>query len=455
MGKDILFWNGGTNTNTKFAPTEDSVYRIGSVSKVFAWILALIAEAKGHVNLDEPVKKSVPELELIDLFFTGDARNSFTWNQLASHLAGLPRETPCLFLDCAVTTKEILQRLKSSHLKLPPNTTPYYSNLGFTLLGRLIADKVFATGESYEALVHRLILEPLGMKNTSFILPSKYVAPVPPQPLIDMKWNAPAGQMYSSARDLQRIATYLSESAQKFFSFGNPYNPFISFDPLTTSLDVSKSSEVANILGIRNDKIRLSMFPRFTNPDLTGFSTPWEMYQVAGYTVRAKGGNINFYSSAVALIPDLRLALTFLTNQNADENAIVSQILSVVAPNLTHALYSLQSFPTPPSNKLEYAGSYSSPNGGAAVIVPDLLGNLILSLQGIGNLVLVPTTFDAKNTKLLQIYIPESSNGLGCMNREMLSLSYEVVEFSLDSSGKFASFAIPGYLYGAVWTRTS
>lgn len=440
-------WNGGINGNTKHLPTVDSVYRIGSVSKVFAWILALIAEAKGLVNLDDPVKKTVPELELIDKFFAGEDRNSFSWNQLASHMAGVPREAPCPILNCSYTTAEMLQRLKTSHLKLPPNTTPYYSNLGFSLLGRLIAERVL--GGSFEQLVDQLILAPLDMKNTSFVAPSTLVPPVPPQPLLDFKWSAPSGQMFSTARDMEKLNNYITEAAQKFFSFGNPYNPFESAQKRSKAASVP---ETKNLLGIRNDKLRLSMFPRFLNPDFTGFSAPWEISQIPGYTVRAKGGNVNFYSTSIASIPDLRLSATLLTNQPLDESAVINQILTVVTSNLTKALYALQSVPTPPSDSTPYVGQFWSPTGGQGVISQSLLG-VILSLQGLGNVVLVPATFDPTNQKILQIYIPESNLGLACMTRELLSISYEVVEFEFNSAGKVQSFTIPGYSYGTTWTR--
>lgn len=451
LGNPLFEWNGGI-THGRAAPTVDSVYRIGSVTKVFAWVLAMIAEAKGLVNLDDPVKKTVPELELIDKFFIADGRNSFTWNQLASHMAGLPREAPCLILNCTVTTEEMLQRLRTSHLKLPPNITPYYSNLGFSLLGRLIAERVL--GGNFEDLVQQLILDPLQMKNTSFTPPTTVVPPVPPQPLLDFKWSSPSGQMYSTARDMQKLNTYLTEASQKFFSFSNPYNPFAAAQDSSHRANSVMSSEPSNLLGIRNDKIRLSMFPRFINPDSSAFSAPWEMSQVGGYTVRAKGGNVNRYSASMATIPDLRLSLSFLTNAAVDEVAVVNQIFGIVTANLTKALYSLQTMPSPPSKTAPYVGKYFSPNGGLAVIVVDLLGNLILSLQGFGNVVLVPTTFDPINTGVLQIYIPEYTAGLSCMTRELLSVSYEVVEFTLGTEEKASAFSIPGYLYGALWSRT-
>lgn len=400
--------------------------------------------------MDDPVKKTVPELALIDKFFSGENQNSFTWNQLASHMAGFPREAPCPILNCSFSTAEMLQRLKTSHLKLPPNTTPYYSNLGFSLLGRLIAEHVL--GGSFEQLVEQLILAPLEMKNTSFVAPSSLVPPQPPQPLLDFKWSAPSGQMYSTASDMQKLNNYLTEASQKFFSFGNPYNPFNAESSTRSSSNVFSVPEITNSLGIRNDKIRQSMFPRFLNPDFTGFSAPWEMSQIPGYTVRAKGGNVNLYSASMASIPDIRLSATLLTNQPIDESAVINQILSVVTSNLTNALYSLQSVPTPPSDSTPYVGKYWSPTGGQGVISQSLLG-VILSLQGLGNVVLVPATFDSTDKKVLQIYIPESNMGLACMTRELLSISYEVVEFEFNASGQAQSFTIPGYSYGTTWTR--
>lgn len=455
MGKPLFTWNGGKDSTTQSAPTSDSVYRIGSVSKLFAWLLALIAEAKGLINMHDPVKKSVPDLELIDMFFPADARNMYTWHHLAAHMAGMPREAPCQILNCTHTTTEMLARLRNSFLKLPPGTTPYYSNLGYSLLGRLISDRVFNTGESYEQLVHRLILKPLQMDNTTFSAPSSFVAPNPPQPIIDFKWSSPTGQMFSTARDMQKLSNYISESSRQFFTFGNPYNPFSRSQASKTrpSKLNTLSQEPNNILGIRNDRLRASMFADFENTDSTGLSAPWQLSPVDNYIIRQKGGNVNSYSASSAVIPELRLSLTFLTNQALDESAWVQSIFSQVVPDLTKVLGPLQNVPSPPKNADLYTGTYDS-TAGNALIRPDLMGNLILSAPIIGNVVLVPASFDPNNAKILQVYIPDANvlGGLPCTTRELLSLSYEVVHFEIDA-GRAKSFTIPGFIYGFFWRR--
>ena len=91
---------------------------------------------------------------------------SITFKQLASHMSGLPRESPCtgIFITgCTATYDEIYQRLAGSELMLPPGLQPSYSNLGFALLGRSLE---VVDGPTWEDQVQKRILGPLGMAHS-------------------------------------------------------------------------------------------------------------------------------------------------------------------------------------------------------------------------------------------------------------------------------------------------
>lgn len=91
---------------------------------------------------------------------------SITFKQLASHMSGLPRESPCAGIfdtGCAATYEEIYQRLAESELMLPPGLQPSYSNLGFALLGRSLE---VVEDTTWENQMRARVLDPLGMAHS-------------------------------------------------------------------------------------------------------------------------------------------------------------------------------------------------------------------------------------------------------------------------------------------------
>ena len=114
-------------------------------------------------SLDANITTYLPEFKIVNPYQT---QRGITFRQLASHMAGLPRESPCpnvYFDGCNATSKEIFERLAKLVLLSPPDTQPSYSNLGFALLGRTL-ERVF--GGSWEVALEMFILSVLGMKNT-------------------------------------------------------------------------------------------------------------------------------------------------------------------------------------------------------------------------------------------------------------------------------------------------
>ena len=143
----------------------DAVFEIGSITKTFTGLLlAQLAEQK-KVRLDEPIRAllppgtvaapaSGPEITLLDL---------------STHRSGLPR-MPDNFKpadpnnEFADYDKKALYAFIASHGVAAPAKPVYlYSNVGAGLLGQLLADRA---GTSYEALLHKEVTGPLGMRDT-------------------------------------------------------------------------------------------------------------------------------------------------------------------------------------------------------------------------------------------------------------------------------------------------
>jgi serine-type D-Ala-D-Ala carboxypeptidase/endopeptidase len=145
-----------------------TLFEIGSITKVFtALVLADMVE-RGDVRFDDPVGRWLPGAKLP----SWDGRE-ITLADLTTHTSGLPRlpanlDTSNMDDPYARYGGRDLYAFLSSHtLTRDPGTGWEYSNLGVGLLGHVLATKA---GTSYEDLVRRRVLQPLGMTDTTITL---------------------------------------------------------------------------------------------------------------------------------------------------------------------------------------------------------------------------------------------------------------------------------------------
>lgn len=163
-----LLWSGHfgskfSNSTDNTKPNGNTVYRIGSVTKVFPVLLICKLFEGGTIgSIDDPLNKYFPEFHIKNPF----TNENITMREIICQMSGLPREAPCRYHCEETNSKEQLAQLKNKNLLFPPWKKPSYSNLGFALLGRLITENLLNT--TFEKWVQGEILEPLKMNNTGF-----------------------------------------------------------------------------------------------------------------------------------------------------------------------------------------------------------------------------------------------------------------------------------------------
>lgn len=136
-GEPILTKGYGHLNASDASPTPDPEHgltRIGSVSKLLPTLLMHAMTTKGLLDPDEPIEAKVPDFRYRNRF-PGQVKP--TWRMLAEQRSGLQREAPL-----ETTTERVLDELGERLLVWPPGTRPSYSNLGFDLLGHLLAERV-------------------------------------------------------------------------------------------------------------------------------------------------------------------------------------------------------------------------------------------------------------------------------------------------------------------------
>lgn len=182
-------------------PNGDSVFEIGSISKVFTSLLLADMVVKGEVKLSDPAQKYLPATVHVP------TRNGkqITLFDLATHYSGLPRMPSNFSWD--YSQQQMFDFL--SHYELPrdPGQKIEYSNYAVGLLGQILA---LRAGTDYETLLHTRITGPLGMTRTAIHLTPAMKTDFMPGHGFGMSqapaWEVPAldgaGGIRSTANDL-------------------------------------------------------------------------------------------------------------------------------------------------------------------------------------------------------------------------------------------------------------
>lgn len=164
-----LIWNAGVGFADLAAhrrPAESTLYRIASITKTFTGTAIMQLRASGRLQLDDPVVSFLPELAAAAR--RPGAMDNVTVRRLLSHESGLRSDPPGT--DWSVPryegdVKRTLTQVEEIEAVIPPNRQWKYSNLGYQLLGEVIAR---VTGMPYPDYIKKKILAPLGMSSTSF-----------------------------------------------------------------------------------------------------------------------------------------------------------------------------------------------------------------------------------------------------------------------------------------------
>jgi CubicO group peptidase (beta-lactamase class C family) len=192
-------------------PDPETQYRLGSITKTITATMVLQLRDEGFLGLDDLLERHLP----------GTPIGGVTLRQLLGHVSGLQREPDGTWWERnpGRSAEQLLAELSPDKLAGPPFRRYHYSNLAYGLLGAVL-ERV--TGESWATLAGKRVLDPLGMKRTTY-------APVEPfargyvvdpihgslheEPRLDAGAMAPAGQLWSTVTDMVQWAAFLADPA--------------------------------------------------------------------------------------------------------------------------------------------------------------------------------------------------------------------------------------------------
>jgi len=206
---------GTANLRSGLAATPETLFQIGSITKVYTATLLMQLVARGLLDLDAPIARALPELRLADPALT----ETITPRHLMSHTSGIDGDH---FADSG-RGDDTVQRYVAGCAALPqlfaPGTICSYSNAGWVILGRVIE---VALGTTWDRALSENLLGPLGCERSVTLPEEAILHPVAighlpgeggdlaaprPTPLWSLSRGlGPAGSIVASADDVLRFA---------------------------------------------------------------------------------------------------------------------------------------------------------------------------------------------------------------------------------------------------------
>ena len=218
-----LVWSthvGSARLDPVAAPTDDTQYMIGSITKTFTAVLIMALRDAGRLSLDDR----------LDTFLPQTRHGAITIRQMLAHASGLQREPVGRIwenLD-APDQERLLRELEDAEQVLPVHFAFHYSNLAFALLGQVVE---LLEARSWGDVVTERILAPLEMTMTGLapdnrgralgyqVHPHTGVATLEPQ--FDLKATAPLGGLWSTVADLGRYASFVADPIDEILAAGS------------------------------------------------------------------------------------------------------------------------------------------------------------------------------------------------------------------------------------------
>lgn len=344
-----IVWSKGygfSDVERMIPATPSTVYRIGSITKLFTSTAILQLRDAGKLRLDDPVSRHLPWFKVPDPF--PDAPE-VTIRQLLTHTAGLPREAGFPYWTDHVfpTREELAGSVPRLGLINPPESTYHYSNLGMSLLGEIVT---VVSGRPWAAYVQENILGPLGMSSTRTApdgeilqrLATAYMLEGPDGTRKTMEYYdagaiAPAGGIVSTVEDLGRFASLQFRSGP---AGGN---------------QVLKGSTLREMHRVH------WVYDSFSGGRGLGFAVT----RRDGKNFVGHGGSIGAHVTNLLTLPGEKIAV--IVAINADDGSpytVARQAYSVFAPPIREAVRE----PSPPKPDPDpawqrYVGRYSDPWG--------------------------------------------------------------------------------------------
>ncbi|MEL6590473.1 MAG: serine hydrolase domain-containing protein, partial [Bacteroidota bacterium] len=284
---------GYANVEQQQKADENTIYRVGSISKIFTAMAIMQLVEDGKLDLDAPVSDYIPEFKPKSHF---DTNIPITTRHLLTHQSGLPSDIMAdFFMNGAKPFTEIVSLLNAEYLCEQPNTVWSYSNAAYSLLGTIV-ERV--SEEDFFRYTRTHLLDPMEMKQSHFGVLKEMEAAYSmgyinkgeayDEPAIR---DVPAGMLHASVADMGNFMKMLNARG----AYGE--EQILSSSALTKMLEEQPRPELDY-----DRKMGLCFFlSDRTDYDFAG--------GFAGH-----GGDTRAYHAQFAWLPEQKLSVVILTN---------------------------------------------------------------------------------------------------------------------------------------------
>jgi CubicO group peptidase (beta-lactamase class C family) len=295
-GDQVIYMKGlGVKDFEKKVPvTPDTLFAIGSASKAFTSMVAVMSADEHKLSLDDSPKKFLPYFKLRD----ADADAKVTIRDLLSHRSGLNR-TDIAMVTGVLNRAELIEVAAMAKPTAKLGEKFQYQNVMYAAAGEAVAQAQHST---WDKLIESRIFKPLGMRSSNTTVAAMQKArdysfgyeynPTTKQtrrlPQREIAAAAPAGAINSSARDMAQWV--------RFMLAGGVINGKRLVSEQGFNQIVSKQMNVGGTVD---------------------YGLGWFLRQWNKHKVIEHGGNIDGFNSQVAMMPDQNLGFVLLTNVTA------------------------------------------------------------------------------------------------------------------------------------------
>ena len=290
----------------------DTVYAVGSITKLFTATMLMQLRDAGKLRLDDAVQDYVTDVPVPNRH---PGTPAITFRHLVTHTSGLAKDSPVGYWDSLEfpPVEVMMAKLAETEQVYPPGTQWKYSNLAVALLGHALSR---IAGQSWESYIHDHIMAPLGMHESSPRFAEKqreklargYARPAagwPPAPLAhqDLGGISAGGSLHSTAADMAKFIA----------------NQFADEPKLLRRATIAEMHRA-----------------QWVNDDWqSGQGIGWRVHRADDGSTRIEhGGGVHGYTCKVLLSVPERLGVAVFTNGSDGNvgNGVAARLLDLLVP---------------------------------------------------------------------------------------------------------------------------
>ncbi|MBL8429737.1 MAG: beta-lactamase family protein [Dechloromonas sp.] len=325
-----VIWQQGfgySDLENRIQATPETVYRAGSIAKVFTAAAAMQLAEQGKLNIDQPLANALPEFSIRSRFPNTDP---VTPRNIMCHHSGLPSNFLLgLFVREPDRFDSVVSHIRDEYQTFPANYVFSYSNLGMALLGAAIQK---LSGEPFDTYMAQRFFQPLGMTQSSFV----------PRPIAKAYDRNKEIEVFSlrdmPAANLLSNVVDLSQFLKMQFADGK-----------AGDIQVLSAASTQEMVRIQNKNFPMT-FGQYVGLGwmMSGIDVP------GGGSVASHGGSLPDSHSMMAILPEHKLGVVVLSNSSSSHVA-VSKIAAEALRLMLEAKTGIRQESTVPARAAERA----------------------------------------------------------------------------------------------------